>query len=193
MKRILTALVLALGSATAACEWHFGPATDLTDTLAAPHFHHLDGAGRRHVATTAAGVAVIWEDDSSGEPQVYITTRSHGAPGFEPRMRLSAGAEAYEPAVVGLGPERWLAAWEQDGDIHVRALGASGPGPTLELAAAGARQVTLASRADGLIAVAWAQDARRGQVLRAALLETTGSTPRIVRQLDVPQIGRAHV
>lgn len=169
---LLPALLCASASVLAQ-PWVFGDPVTVGGDQGAPHYHHLDGAGRRHVAASDAGVAIVWEDDRSGAPQVYLAVRPHAAEGFAAEYRLSEGTEAYEPAVVALSEGRWLAAWEQDGRVVARAIGESGPGPALELAGDGSRQVSLAG-GDERVAAVWARARGRGQLLEATELQVAG-------------------
>lgn len=169
-------LLLLLGCclcAGATATWEFDAPIDLTATEAGPHFHHLDGAGRRHVAAGGGGVAVAWEDDSSGDPQVYIAIRPASAGSFSVRHRLSDGNEAYEPALVATGHGgAWATAWEQDGTLRARLVDEQGAGPVLQLAGEGARQVSLASDGGGNIAAAWIGD--NGRRVEFTLLRSEG-------------------
>lgn len=189
MIRPVVALVLlaAAHTAFAMAPWQFGaPVVVAPDD--SPHYHHLDGAGRQHIAASAAGVAIAWEDDRSGAPQVYLATKAHGDPHFARTLRLSTGKEAYEPAVVAVDRDRWLVAWEQDGDVVACLADGAGQGPVTTLAR-DARQVTLAAGPGGHLAAAWARDRPGGQWLEAADIGVSGrdlhvSTPRVVAPLD---------
>ena len=109
---VMLGLALVTSGAHAA-PWQFSAPLTLAGATGEPHYHHLDGAGRRHVAADTNHVAIVWEDDRSGAPQVYFASKGHRATGFAESIRLSTGAEAYEPAIAGLGAGHWLAAWEQ--------------------------------------------------------------------------------
>ncbi|MCB1925076.1 MAG: hypothetical protein KDJ27_15260 [Gammaproteobacteria bacterium] len=163
--RAMLACLFALPVIATAAPWTFSePVTVAGD---GDHFHHLDGAGRRHVAAADGAVALVWEDDRSGAPQVYLATKPVDAADFGRIERLSDGTEAYEPAVVGLGGGRWLAAWEQDGGVVARLVTPDGLGEVVALARTGARQVTLAAGSDRIAAV-WARDSAGGQLLETA-------------------------
>jgi len=173
--RYLLALVFAgLPIIAGAAEWRFDSPVELTAKDTAAHFHHHDGAGRRHVAAGEQEVAVVWEDDHSGMPQVYMAVLAYGADAPAARYRLSLGDEAYEPAVVAAGDGRWVAAWEQDGTVVARFIDGDGPGPVTPLVEKGARQVTLARDGAGRLAAAWAKSTPVGQLLEATLLRVEG-------------------
>lgn len=174
MKHRLLFGVLAWSSALSAAPWDFGAPLEVAGGEGTPHFHHLDGAGRRHVAATDDAVALVWEDDRDATPQVYAVIKPHAVVVFPPSMRLSDGGEAYEPAIVALDRQRWLAAWEQDGQIRAVVVDAKGIGPRVTLAGSGSRQVTLATAAQGRVAAVWARDRDGGQLLESAELHVTG-------------------
>ena len=175
--RTLALLVLAgvFSTGAAAAPWTFDEPLTLAAQDGRPHYHHLDGSGRRHVAAGADAVAVAWEDDRDGSPQVYVAQRRLDADGFGAHRRVSTGEEAYEPALATLGDGRWLVAWEQDGGAWARTLDSEGMGEPLMLADSGARQVTLAVSSGGRIAAVWARDRAGGQLLEALELHLEGS------------------
>ena len=172
--RALPALLLCLPGFVCAAPWEFDDPVTVAGVSDVPHFHHLDGAGRRHIAATDDEVAIVWEDDRIGAPQVYLAVKPQRAQVFAPEMQLSDGKEAFEPAVVALGTGRWLAAWEQDGVVVARLVDAQGMGAILPLAGGGSRQVTLAADGDGRVAAVWARDRESGQLLEASELRVTG-------------------
>lgn len=184
MRGASLALLLALCGAVQALPWSFGEPLTVTGAGDAPHYHHLDGAGRRHVAADAKAVAVAWEDDRDGAPQVYLALKPHAADAFAATYRLSDGREAYEPALVALGDGRWVAAWEQDGAIRACLVDADGPGPAVSLVASGGRQVTLAADTEGRLAAVWAHGQGGGQRVEAALLRIDARRPVVVGEVQ---------
>jgi hypothetical protein len=170
----LLALLLCLPALVTAAPWVFSEPLTVAGDAGPTHYHHLDGAGRRHVAASDAAVALVWEDDRSGAPQVYLAIKSLDAARFGRLEQLSTGAEAYEPAIVSLGGGRWLAAWEQDSAVVARVVEGGRLGAVRPLAGAGSRQVTLAAAPDGRIAAVWGRDQAGGQLLEAAELGLEG-------------------
>ena len=75
--------------------WQFDSRIAVTPEPARSTYHHLDGAGRRHIAVSGGMVAVTWEDDRSGDPQVYAAILSADGEAFE-----GGSAEDY-PLVLG--------------------------------------------------------------------------------------------
>jgi len=170
MKPVWLRLAAFLPGVALADPWSFGEPITVAGATDAPHFHHLDGAGRQHLAASSTEVAIVWEDDRSSSPQVYIAVKPRLAESFSRAHRLSDGREAYEPAVAPAGVGTWLTAWEQDGTVAARVVDADGMGPVSKLSAAGSRQVTLASDSAGRIAAVWARDRDHGQLIEAAEL-----------------------
>ncbi|MGF1547734.1 MAG: hypothetical protein ACFCUG_10445 [Thiotrichales bacterium] len=130
----------------------------VTPAAGARVFHHPDSAGRKNIAVSAGSVAVVWEDNRDGSPQVYWAVRAPGESAFRDERRLSSGTESYEPSIAALAGGRFVVAWEQDERIVARGVSARGElGPTVTIGDLPARQVSLAPLdADG-VAVALMQ------------------------------------
>ncbi|MDJ0779383.1 MAG: hypothetical protein QNJ85_16065 [Gammaproteobacteria bacterium] len=165
--RLAALLLLALPFAVNA-DWRFEPPVALTPPPATGVFQHLDGAGRRHIAVAGDTVAVTWEDNRDGSPQVYARIRVTGTDDFTPTRQLSTGDEAYEPAIAALDDGRFLVAWEQDAAVYLRLLDADAMSPPLQLAT-GAGHATVAG--GGNIAyTAWRERSDGRWFLRVARL-----------------------
>ena len=149
-------LILALPAVAA--PWQFQPPLAVTHAHGEKVFHHLESAGRKSIAVSDGAVAVVWEDNRSGQPQCYVAVKSTGSDRFGQEYRLSQGQEAYEPAIVGLGKGRFAAVWEEDGRVWARSLDARGAGARVELSGA-ASQATLAYAAGAGLYAAWAEPA----------------------------------
>jgi len=161
--------VVAVAAAGAhAAPWTFDPPVAVSDAEGAGIFHHLESAGRRSLAVSVAGVAVVWEDNRSGAPQAYLALRPAGEKGFGSARRISTGAEAFEPVVAALPEGRFLLGWEQDGGLWLRVADGSDLGPAVRLGASSGRQLTLEARPDGGADAVWAADTPQGQTLLAA-------------------------
>jgi hypothetical protein len=152
------ALVLLLGAlageAWASALWQFDGRLAVGGEPAAGVYHHLDGAGRKHLAISAQTVAAVWEDNRSGDPQVYAAVKRQGQADFSAPLQVSSGAEAYEPVIVSLGGDRYALAWEQDGEVHARLLQDGSLSPSSRLSRAAASHVSLASHGERAYA-AW--------------------------------------
>lgn len=169
---VLAAGLLAMAPLDA--DWIFGERKPVSRHSGSGVFHHLDSSGRSNISVSDSTVAVVWEDNhDEGVPAVYVAMRPRATEGFTAPRRLSGGGAAYEPALATLGDDRFLIAWEQDGAILGRVVGTAGEGPVTELAAGGARQVSVSAGHRPL--VAWsARRADGGYVIRVAAVEVAG-------------------
>lgn len=132
-------------------DWTFTPAVPVSPVAQTRPgvFHHLESAGRKNIAVAGTSVAVIWEDNHTGQPAIYAALRQGDTGGFSAPIPLSAGKQAYEPVIVAAGAEGFIAAWEQDGQVWARTFSSSGAGPALVLDKRPSGQVSLASRLAG--------------------------------------------
>lgn len=149
---ILCLLALA---ANAHADWTFAPALRVT-TATTKVFHHLESAGSKNIAVNDTRVAVIWEDNRSGAPQIYVAFKAPSANTFGGEQRLSNGGEAYEPAIVALAQGRFAYAWQQDSAIHLR-IGDSNSGGEDSVLSTNGQQATLATRDGRQVYVAWSE------------------------------------
>ena len=69
MKRLITGLCLCfvVQPLLASELWEFSNRIAVTAEPEQGIFHHLEGAGRKHIATSAGSISVVWEDDHSGD------------------------------------------------------------------------------------------------------------------------------
>lgn len=118
-------------------------------------FHHLDGAGRKHIALSGGRVAVVWEDNSTSDPQVYLSFKSVTEEKFSPALQLSQGQEAYEPSITALANGAFAIAWEQDSAVYISVLEQSAGivSKALKLSSAIASHVSLSSLDNDVFAV----------------------------------------
>lgn len=135
--------------------WQFTDASTVVTQAPSQTFYHLESAGRKNIAANAERAVVIWEDNRSGQPQIYVAPKMHGQTEFAATIAVSVGKAAYEPVIATLSADRFLFAWEQDGEIWVRSMNGSALGPPKRLAGA-ASQVSLAASGERIVAV-WAQ------------------------------------
>jgi len=144
-------------------EWAFADFEAVSGAPQEKLFPHLESAGRGNLAASGEHLVVVWEDNRDGSPQVYAALRRQDRPGFAVPLRLSAGKEAYEPVVIGLGQGRFLAAFEQDGKVVARVFSATATGALITMDDAASAQITLAT-SNGRIHAAWGR--RDGRFLR---------------------------
>src|SRR4030066_1194326 len=133
-----------------AAPWTFSEKITVAQTSKARTFHHVESSGRKNIAVSGDTVGVIWEDNRSGVPQVYVAFKFIAAPAFEPEWRVSDAPPrahtlpAYEPVIVALGAGRFLMGWEQDSSVWVRSGRPKGLDPAGKLGGGEAGQITLA-------------------------------------------------
>ena len=177
MRRLLLCgLGLLAASPVIAAPWSFGEKIMVAQTNKARTFHHIDSSGRKNIAVSGDTVGVIWEDNRSGVPQVYVVFKSVQSSAFEPEWRVSDAPPhahalaAYEPVMVALGGGRFLIGWEQDSSVWVRSGGPKGLDPAVKLSSVEAGQITLAAGTRGIYA-GWAQQlGRYRQIVTAAII-----------------------
>ena len=174
MKAVLFALCLglALPAAQATDRWRFDSRIEVTAEPVAGVFTHLEGAGRKHIAVSKQSIAVVWEDDRSRDPQIYVAQKSFGQQRFSTALQVSDGNEAYEPAIAALSDAGFVLAWEQDGAVFARLLSAGVLAPALKLSHEGASHATAAAFGERIF-VAWREQRDRDWFLQLAVLRQT--------------------
>jgi len=90
---LLSVLIWLLPTAASA-RWQFNQRIAITGNTAERVYHHLEGAGRKHIAVSGGRTGVLWEDDSNGDPQVYLALKDRTDPGFTTALQVSTGREA---------------------------------------------------------------------------------------------------
>ncbi len=126
---ILTIILLA-PAFTHAGPWVFGEKQALTTYVGDKIFHHLDGTGRNHVSVAGDALAIVWEDNHSGSPQIYLSQKLLGAKAFSTPKLLSTGKSGFAPVITPYAKNEFLVAWEQDHAIwmcHVSIMAISQP------------------------------------------------------------------
>lgn len=139
--------------------WNFGEKIAIGENLEANVFQHLDATGRKNLASSGDTLAVVWEDNRQGAPQVYVAFKNLNAKKFSKDRKVSTGNNAYAPTVLALNDDRFLIAWEQDDAIWARTVTTSELGPAVPLSKGKSAQVTLASANGREIVAAWSQQA----------------------------------
>ncbi|MEW6414794.1 MAG: hypothetical protein AB1482_06015 [Pseudomonadota bacterium] len=164
-------LLLAALTGPAHAGWSWSEPLTVNSAPGANIFPHLESANRQGIAVSGGTVGVVWEDNRSGAPQCYLALKPAKARVFQREIRLGT-QECYEPVVLALDGGRFLAAWEEAGKVYAQVWP---QGRRLQLAGAGAAQVTLA-RGGGALYAAWAEQAGRfRRIVVATLTETRGA------------------
>lgn len=165
-------------------DWTFTPAVPVSPVAQTRPgvFHHLESAGRKNIAVAGTSVAVIWEDNHTGQPAIYAALRQGDTGGFSAPIPLSAGKQAYEPVIVAAGAEGFIAAWEQDGQVWARTFSSSGAGPALVLDKRPSGQVSLASRLENghlRMQAVWTRQGKRFHRVMTAAVQMVGEALRM--------------
>ncbi|HEX9627058.1 MAG TPA: hypothetical protein VGA00_08990 [Acidiferrobacterales bacterium] len=157
MRQLVAALTfLACAPPVAAdAPWRFAAPVVVAAPARDAVFHHLDSAGRRALAAGRDAVAVVYESNASGRPEVCAALRGHRAERFGAPRRISGGGDAFEPVIVALDAGGFVAAWEEGGAVWARRVAPDSPGPATRLAADAAQISLAAAGAD--IAAVWAE------------------------------------
>ena len=113
--------------------WEFDEVLDVTRTRGSGIFHHLESSGRRNIDISGSTVAVVWEDDHDDIPRIYLARKQIDDPQFGKAVRISGEGEAYEPSLAALDDNRFVIAWEENGQIYVRIVSAQQLGRPLKL------------------------------------------------------------
>ena len=160
---------LALLPAQAFESWVFTDRVAVSGPPVASIYHHLDGAGRKHLAVSGESVGVAWEDNRSGTPQIYTTLKSPGRQIFPEPLQASSGSEAYEPAIAALGDNRFVLTFEQDASVFARILTTQGLGEPLRLSHGEASHASIAIFRDSVF-TSWRERDGSGWFVKVARL-----------------------
>jgi hypothetical protein len=174
MKYRIAGLCLALSvfQVQAARSWDFGSRISVSGPPIDAVFHHLDGAGRRHIAVSGEAVAVIWEDNRSKAPQIYATLKAPAQETFPAAQTVSSGNEAYEPAIAALSGNRFVLAYEQDAAVFARILTTQGLAEATRLSRAVASHASIASY-DNRVFASWREQENGSWFVKIAALRIT--------------------
>ena len=185
MRFALAGFCIALASlqAQASERWIFDSRSSVTGPPSDGIYHHLDGAGRKHIAVSGDSVAIVWEDNRSHVPQIYVTVKGSTQQSFPAALLASSGSEAYEPAIAAIGANRFVLAFEQDASVYARVLTSSGLAEPARLSQANASHVSLASF-DGRVYAAWRERENGSWFIRVAALRVDDSDRPVVESLQ---------
>ena len=172
---------LALVSLAAQAAWEFSAPVEVGATNRKV-FHHLESANRKALAEAGGRIALVWEDNRTGEPRCWLAVRGPNNAAFAKPKAVTAG-ECYEPVVQGMGDGRFVLGWEENGAVWVKA---SDKGRALKLSSAPAAQLTLANVDGRTVQAAWAEQVGqyRRIVTARITLEASGPTFQTSAPLD---------
>jgi len=147
-----------------AASWEFEPAIDVSKVHSANTYHHLQSAGRQHIALSGKYVAVAWEDNRDGVSRCYVALKPLAAKLFSSEYRISAAEEALDPVIVGLQGGYFAVVWESGNRVWGRMVGPHGLGKAVALSGQESMQANLGYDPVSGLRVAWSE--RDGQYFR---------------------------
>jgi hypothetical protein len=150
--------------------WNFSKPVDVSSPAKKGVFHHLESSGRRNIAVSGNVVGITWEDDSDGNPRIYLARKALNSSGYESKVRISAEGEAYEPSIIALDNGQFAVAWEGDEQVSVRLVAPKKMGPIVKLGEKTSAQVSLANTGDRILLVHREQTQRFGQIILQELM-----------------------
>ena len=133
-------------------------------------FHHLEGAGRKHIAVSEGTVGITWEDNSPGAPQVFVSVLDSSAGTFNKPLQVSNGAEAFEPAVAALDEQSFILAWEQDSSVHAAIVNSGGVVMRGKLSNNAAGHASVAAH-ERRVAISWREQSSAGWFIKLVTFE----------------------
>lgn len=166
MKRVAAWTALWVATAALAQPWEFSAPLPVTAVHGAGIFHHLNSSGRKNIATSGETVAIVWEDNRSGRPQVYVAFKSKADSSFSPAQHVSDGESVHEPAIAALDKGRFAIGWAQDDQVWLRSV-QSGAAGQAQAIARDSSQINIVQSPKGHGYATWAQ--RDGRFTRAML------------------------
>ncbi|MEJ2140882.1 MAG: hypothetical protein P8Y24_00760 [Gammaproteobacteria bacterium] len=156
-------LIILISSISYADEITFSKANNVTLHQAGV-FHHLDTPGRKNISANHEGIAVVWEDNRTGKPHVYMAFKRYDQKNFAKTITISnTDFEAYEPTIITYDKQQFLLAWEQNGQVWISLANDKQVGKAVLLDSHNSSQVTLTMTPQGKTFACWIQNHRPNQ------------------------------
>jgi len=176
VRRALAALLLALPALSATAQWQFGTPVEVAPARPGV-FHHLDASGRQALAVSGDQVALVWEDNRSGQPGCWLGIKPRGGDRF--RESGFGRGECFGPGIAALDGGRFALIWEDADGVAAALAGPEGVGPARRLAPEGGQGALAWHPGLGLVA-AWSQpEGRRQRIHRVPLAVEGGGLRRL--------------
>ena len=181
-------LVLIVFQSQASDRWIFDGKISVSGAAEDAVYHHLDGSGRKHIAVSRQSLAVVWEDNRSHSPQIYVALKSQTQGTFTKALQVSSGNEAYEPSIDALDDDRFALAFEQDTTVYARILTAEGLGEPTRLSQKAAGHVSITSD-DGRLFASWREQDGDRWFVKVATLDIHKDNRLIIESLQSIETG----
>lgn len=165
-------------------KWTFSKPVEIARQQAGV-FHHVDSSGRQNISAGDNGVFMVWEDNRSGTPSIYIRTAS-GDGKFSPAIKISGAGEAYDPVAQEFTGGH-IVGWEETGQIWLRTFTEEGLGVPIKLSDKNAGHINLTNRnKDELLAV-WSESTEQHRRIMYAGLGIDAGRLHIIKKspLDI--------
>ena len=168
MKFHYSQLLLLLSLSTQSLAQDFSQ--PITVTTAKPGvFHHFESSGRTSIAVANETVGIVWEDNRSGTPQIYVAFKHKTAQTFSAPVQISPTGPAYEPAITSIN-NSFIIGWEARDQIWLRTVSPAHLGKVIPLSPGVARQITFASTSQNHAIAAWSEHDAKSYHIRIAEL-----------------------
>jgi hypothetical protein len=119
-------------------------------------FHHLESSGRRAIAINNGKVAITWEDNSTGSPQIYVAFKHDESSNFTRPVQVSKSGPAYEPVIAALG-DGFVIGWEAEEHVWLRHVTTQKQGEAIRLTDKVARQLSLNQTPGQEVVAVWGE------------------------------------
>lgn len=131
-------------------------------------FHHFEASGRTSMAVARGTLGIVWEDNSSGIPQVYVAFKDKAATRFSKPLQISTNGPAYEPSISAIN-DSFIIGWEANNQLWLRTVSSTTQaGPLLPISQADARQLTLTKTPQQYAVAAWSEKDKKSYHIRVA-------------------------
>lgn len=120
-------------------------------------FQHIDASSRRAIAVSKNTVAVVWEDNRSGTPQIYAALKKISEENFHQAIKISDKGPAYEAGISALNDGRFVIGWEAGNRLWLRVLSEHGLGEASVVSQYHSRQIALDATPDNKLVAVWAE------------------------------------
>ena len=172
MRMIISIVVLWLWpvfNASASDKWTFEGKIAITEKPVKGVFQHLEGGNRKHIAINSSYVAAAWEDDRTGDPQIYLAVKKQSESKFSTAQMVSSASEAYEPSIASVSGNRFIITWEQEGAVFARVWSKNILHDAIKLSQSSAGHATIITMGEQIYA-AWREQLTREWFIKVASL-----------------------
>ena len=133
-------------------------------------FHHFEASGRTSMAIANGTLGIVWEDNSSGTPQVYVAFKTKEKASFSKPLQISSNTPAYEPTISAIN-DTFIIGWEASSQLWLRTVNSKKQvGALVLISHSPARQLSLIKATQQHVVAAWSEKDKKGYQIRVAEL-----------------------